>query len=100
MVNTDIIPTIIQQDMKHQQLVGGLRKIGLHCDGLYDLSILELVAELMGVSEGNTFDEWIDLYMLFINGANNYDVTTDGKNLEMPARLCYKHLSALLDSKD
>jgi len=48
MKNKDLIIQLIQEDMRHNQLVLNLDRIGLHSGGNYDLSLFEVIANLNG----------------------------------------------------
>ena len=83
---------LIQQDLKHTQLCDGLRRLGLHDNGLHSLNILPLVAELMGISQ--TSDDWEDVYLSFLKKASDYPVSDLGTELMALAGECYEGLVA------
>ena len=56
------IITLLEQDIKHNQLLNGLEEIGLTDNDKYTLSIDLLVADIMGYSEGNVPDKWLEIY--------------------------------------
>lgn len=97
MINEDLIISLIQQDMKHNQLLTGLERIGFDCQGLFDLGLLEIVSNLMKVPEGRISDRWSAMYVSFMQEAPHYEVSCLGEALEPLAAICYKQLKALLD---
>lgn len=66
-----IIITLIQQDLKHHQLTNGLRSMGFNSD-LHTLNIIEVVADLIGVSEEEISEIWMDSYFSFLDQAHLY----------------------------
>lgn len=92
MENRNLIISLIQQDLKHNQLTKGLLQIGLDHGGDYDLDILSIVAKLMGVPEENIGNRWIDIYVGFMCEANKIEVSTRGENLFLLAEKCYELL--------
>lgn len=84
-----MIICLIQQDLKHNQLTGGLRRLGLDTS-LHNLEIIDIVAELMGVEEVS--DKWVEIYVGFLEQANKYEISDNGKELLPVASECYKQL--------
>ena len=72
MSNEDIIISLIQMDMKHNQLVGSLEDIRLNGDGLFELGALEIISKLMEVQEGRIDDHFGTIYTGFLKEASNY----------------------------
>ena len=97
MSNEDIIIGLIQMDMKHNQLVGGLRAIGLDGGGLFELEALEMIAELMEVPDGKIEDRLYAMYVGFIDEAANYEITDRGESLRPLADLAYRQLRAFVE---
>lgn len=58
----DKIIQLITEDIKHNQLLNGLDKIGLRDDDRYTLSIDLLVADMMGHPETKVPDKWLEAY--------------------------------------
>lgn len=58
MSNKELIISLIQQDLKHSQLIVGLDRLGLEASERHCLQLLEVVAHLMRVPEGNTELDW------------------------------------------
>jgi hypothetical protein len=85
-VKKDAIIHLILQDLKHNQLTIGLRKLGLEAD-VYNLEIMDVVAELMGITKIN--DTFLKIYIGFLEQACQ---TSDLKPL---AEKLYKQLCEL-----
>lgn len=88
----ELILQLIQQDLKHHQLIHGLRQLGLQDDGLYNLNILPIVARLMGVPEGEIAEEWAAIYLDSMERALDVGVSALGKELRAVAEGCYAGL--------
>jgi len=74
-MNREIIIKLIEQDIKHNQLLNGLNEIGLTDNERYTLDIVWIVADMMGIDKTKLSERWLDLYhstMLNIP----YDLTT------------------------
>ncbi len=82
---------LIKEEMKHEQLIQALQQLGFNSD-LHGLDISGVVAELMGIPEGNMSWEWFDVYMSFLEQAGHYEITGDGMNLIPLAETCYLFL--------
>ena len=94
MDNRYLILQLILQDLKHNQLTEGLRRLGLEDSGLYCLDILSIIERLMKVPEGETQDRWGAVYVSFLNEAHQYKVSDLGKELKPLAEKCYDMLVA------
>jgi len=88
----EIIILLIQQDLVLNQLTEGLRNIGLDDAGVYSLNISPIIAKLMDVPEEKQNDKWNDIYMSFLNDANNLKANHFGKELLPIAEKCYDRL--------
>jgi hypothetical protein len=87
-----IVIQILIQDMKRQQLIIGLNKLGFQSN-IHGSDLCAVVAELMGIHSEEISWEWFDCYMDFLGHAGDYQVTGDGKNLLPLAEICYVNLS-------
>lgn len=96
MENEALIIRLIQQDMKHHQLVAGLEHIGLNSDGIHYLQLMDIIAELMNTPKDKTGEEWYKVYLRFMNDVLNYPVNDNGKGLKILAELCYWQLVGVL----
>ena len=61
-MNEKLIKKLLVADIKHNQLINGLYNIGLMDNDKYTLDIDFIVAELLGIKNGNVPDEWLDSY--------------------------------------
>ena len=61
-MNRDIIIKLIEQDIKHNQLLNGLNNIGLTDNERYTLDIVWIVADMLGIDKSKVSDRWLDLY--------------------------------------
>lgn len=86
-----LIIKILVQDMKHEQLINGLKDLGFESD-LHGLELVSIVAELMGAPELKSNSEWFDGYMNFLSMADQYEITGNGRNLIPLAETCYMYL--------
>jgi hypothetical protein len=92
-----LIINLIQQDLKHSQLIYGLAAIGLDGSDLHFLALMEIVAELMEVPQGKINDAWGHLYTELMKGATRFEITSKGEALKSYANSCYQQLKAVLD---
>lgn len=92
MKNKELVLNLIQQDLKHCQLLYGLESIGLDGGGAHHLGILELIAKLMKVPSGQINERLSTVYIDFMEDAVNYR----SESLKPLARKCYRQLKALL----
>jgi hypothetical protein len=90
--NKDIIITLIQADLKHNQLLGNLRQMALYTDE-YHLPLHKAVSQLMGLGE-ETYDQWFDIYEGFLIDAHKYPISGSPDNLLSVAEKCYELLCA------
>lgn len=98
MKNERLIINLIQQDLKHNQLLSGLERIGLDGSDFHYLRILDIVSELMKVPE-QISDDWGKLYIKFMEQAIQYKMTSRGETLKPLAEVCYNQLNALIETK-
>ena len=54
-MNEKIIKKLLIADIKHNQLINGLYNIGLRDNDKYTLNLDFIVAELMGLKNGNIY---------------------------------------------
>lgn len=93
--NEGLIVKLIQEDLKHHQLTEGLRSIGLEHFGLYNLEIMNMVAELMSMDTENISDTWVDTYGTYMDQAGVFPLKEINPNLKHIAQECYKALKNL-----
>lgn len=100
MEKEELIIKLIQQDLKHCQLLFGLNKIGLEGDFLHYLGILSIVQDLMDVKDDGSFkmDRTSDAYMHFMYQCLDFPITNDGIELMPLAEECYQDLKEIIDN--
>lgn len=96
--NKQLIIELLMQDMKHEQLIDGLYKLGFSSD-LHGLNISGVVAELLGIKEDDIDSEWFEIYMDFLSQAKHYEICGTGKNLRPLAETCYTFLTSQLQQE-
>jgi hypothetical protein len=89
MQNKDLIICLIQQDLKHNQLIRGLRHMGLDDQGLHSLDLLSIVARLMDLPENTAAEQWQDIYGGFMSEAHKIPCSDLGEELWPVAEACY-----------
>ena len=95
--NKDIILTLIEADLKHNQLLGNLRKMELHTDE-YILKLYEAIAELMGLGK-EPGQEWFDIYDSFLLNAHEHAISEEADHWQSMAEDCYELLCASVKVK-
>jgi hypothetical protein len=113
MQNKELVISLIQQDLKHHQLIIGLENISLNAGRKagallrngsdLHLDILDLCFDAMKVPESAEID-WGMTYTNYMNKALRYkiDATSEGlRHREAATRelaeLCYTHLKGIVD---
>jgi len=91
MKGKELLINLIQQDLKHNQLIIGLDKIGLEGSEMHNLRILEMVSKLMKVPKALQ-EEWTNAYMLCMEESVNYQITSRGESLRNLAEVTYYKL--------
>jgi len=92
MENQNLIIQLLIQNMKHEQLMKGLSRLGFHSEK-YNMDLSGIVAELMGIPEIEMSWNWFYIYMDFLKKAGEYKTIDEGKNLLTLAETCYKQLT-------
>jgi hypothetical protein len=90
-IDKNLIVQLLAQDMKHEQLIAALRKIGFESDS-HRLKILEIVAGLMGIREEEISWEWSEGYVNFMCQVRKYKMRGNGENLLPLVEECYQFL--------
>lgn len=90
--NKSLIIQLLLSDMKQEQLIAGLNRLGFKTD-LHGSGLSQAVAGLFGIAASDI--GWHELYMACIEQAPDYDITGDGKNLLPLAESCYTQLLQL-----
>lgn len=99
MKNKELLIDLIQQDLKHNQLIMGLDKIGLEGSEMHNLRILEMVSKLMKVPKALQ-EDWTNAYMLCMEESVNYQITNRGESLKPLAEVCYNRLKQLVKKSE
>ena len=92
MSEKELIINLIQQDLKHSQLVSGLDKLGLEASNKHCLELLDIIAKLMNVPEGHIEMDWGKKYVQLMSESVNFDIEDTGKKLRVYAISCYREL--------
>lgn len=72
METREFITRLIEQDIKHNQLINRLQSIGLSDNERYALGIVWLVADAMGIEEGEVPDNWLEMYYSVMLNVDQY----------------------------
>lgn len=96
MQNKELVISLIQQDLKHHQLVGGLDSIGLEAFDKHLLELFDVIYKLMNVPK-SAEHEWGKTYTNYMNFAVNYEVESTSDSLKPLAGGCFQHLQAIID---
>lgn len=93
MTNKELIISIIQQDLKHCQLLSKLESIGLSGIDVYDLDLLRIVSNLMKAPEGGNIEfAWIGAYASYMDQAVHFAVKGRSDQFRLLAESCYLKL--------
>lgn len=96
MKNKDLIITLIQQDLKHQQLIDRMENLIAIEKGKHHLELLNLVYDLMKVPESAELD-WGKTYCNYMGIASWFPLEPTTEGLRNQAELCFIHLEAIVD---
>lgn len=91
METQELIIQLIQQDMKHQYLVESICKAGFEAQDQH-LDILKIVAQLMGIAPHAITDEWIAIYMKYLDASSCRFEEITNETLREHAVTCYAML--------
>ena len=95
----ELIISLIQQDLKHSQLVVGLDELGLEASDKHCLEILDLVAEIMEVPAGKVEYAWGSLYMTYMSECTGMEVEATSAAFRPYAEVCYEELCEILTER-
>lgn len=98
MSEKDLIISLIQQDLKHSQLVLGLDELGMDASNKHCLEILDIVANLMKVPDGEIEYDWCRLYVTFMQECKTVGVTHTTATMKPFAEACYAGLVEIINS--
>lgn len=100
MSNKELIIALIQQDLKHSQLVLGLDALGLEASDKHCLEILDIVFNLMQVPDGEIEYDWCRLYVTYMQECKAVGVTHTTEAMKPFAEACYKGLVDIINPKN
>ncbi|MBN1118063.1 MAG: hypothetical protein JXA77_12705 [Bacteroidales bacterium] len=86
----DIIE-LIKEDMRFNQFIAALRKLGIEVYE-FDLDLMSIVAKLMKISYDAMTDSWMELYVTELSKSECLPIEPLGKNLYSLAEECYETL--------
>ena len=90
--NKQLIISLLQQDLKHYHLVRGVERLGFIHEDKQTLTLMDMVAECMGIKQGNISNEWISAYVAFMEDASQKELGQLIKDLIPIAEECYSIL--------
>ena len=96
MTRKQLIISLIQQDLKHSQLVTGLDQLGLDASNKHCLELLDIIANLMQVPEGYSEIIWGKMYVSLMAETVHFDIEDTSIKLRPYAETCYKELRGVL----
>ena len=88
----NIIIHLIQQDLRHNQLLRGLEKLQLHCGECYELDIRRSIALLMGLPNGRIPDRFLQLYDTLMSECLHLPPDEHPEAFRQLAVYCYEQL--------
>ena len=98
MSNKELIISLIQEDLKHCQLIVGLDELGLQASDKHCLGILDIVANLMQVPKGNLQFDWGRTYITYMADCTGMDVEYTSASMRPYAEFCYDELIEIVNS--
>ena len=96
MSQKELIISLIQQDLKHSQLILGLDELGLNASNKHSSEILDIVANLMKVPEGEKEYDWCRLYVTYMQNSKKVGVFHTSEAMRPFAEDCYEGLCDVL----
>lgn len=98
MSNKKQIVRLIQQDLKHCQLLYGLNRVGVGLDGneKHHLQLFDIVYDFMKVPQSLEFD-WGKTYQNYMKQGLLLEIGNTDTHLKPLAELCHKHLRMLVN---
>ena len=86
----EITINLIIEDMRFNQQITALRKLDVEV--YFDLDLMNIVANLMGISQENMTDSWMELYVTELSKCESFPIEPLGKNLYGLAEEFYETL--------
>ena len=90
--NKDLAITLIQADLRHNQLISGLESLDFETNS-YFLDLHKPVAQLMGLGD-TASEQWFQIYDHYLQKAHKYPVSSSPNSLRSVAEECYNMLLA------
>lgn len=100
MPNKELIISLIQQDLKHSQLILGLDDLGLAASDKHSLEMFDIIADLMQVPEGHLESEWARIYLSYMSECREVEIQHLTKPMQPYAISCYDDLCEILNSEN
>ena len=94
----ELIIRLIEQDLRHNQLVLGLNKMELDSADFHELEISRIIGKLMGIPYGQLDDQWGNIYDSFMEQSLHYPVNEAKTRLKPLAEACYEQLTLYMDN--
>ena len=98
MTRKELIIKLIQQDLKHSQLIIGLDQLGLSASDRHCLELLDIVAELMKVPTGKLEFDWGRVYLTYMSECTGDEIASTCDSLRPYAHSCYNDLCGVLNT--
>ena len=92
MSDKELIISLLQQDLKHSQLISGLDQLGLDASNHHCLELLDIIADLMNVPKGNIEINWGKKYVSLMSETVKLDAKESAKHFRAYAEFCYDEL--------
>lgn len=93
-----LIISLIQQDLKHTQIVSSLGHNTFPTPENQSLDLLDIVANLMHVPEGRMEIYWGRMYMSYVKDAALLANHDQEKSIKRLAKKCYNNLDWVMHS--
>lgn len=100
MSNKELIISLIQQDLKHSQLILGLDDLGLEASDKHSLEMFDIVADLMQVPEGHVESKWANVYLSYMSECREVEIHHMTTPMKPYAISCYDELEEVLNSEN
>lgn len=97
MKTKELVISLIQQDLKHTQLIAGLDNLGLEASDKHHSQILEIIAKLMQVPEGVIDDNLGQIYNSLMQEAKHFQITQTHEAFREYATLCHRQLKLFIE---
>ena len=100
MESKELIIALIQQDLKHSQLILGLDDLGLEASDKHSLEMFDIVANLMQVPEGHVESNWARVYLTYMSECREVEIQHTTAPMMPYAVSCYDDLCEILNSEN